>query len=192
MTIHTDKTKLAAAVVASLAVLTGSANAREVSSPAPNLEARVVELGQVQGLWAANCPIALGNPTAWAQGDDAEASALHHEGFATGARELLRSDAGDLGVSVALRFRSPAGAKADVDRRERLAGQEGYATNFAVPGAPSLRAYTVRAAGSTTVHVAFVRGTDEYGIAVQAGRTTDVKALERAVATAARREARHV
>ena len=190
MKTFTNTTKMAATMVASLAVLAGAANAREVVSPRPNLEARVMELGQVHGLWAANCPIALGNSTAWAQGDDAEASALHDEGFALGVRELLRSDSGDIGVSVALRFRSAAGALADLDRREQLAGRQGYAVDFAVPDAPSVRAYAVRTAGSTTVHAAFVRGTDEYGLAVEAARDADMKALERAVANAARREAR--
>lgn len=184
-----NTTKMAMATVGSLAVLTGPASAREVAMPGSSLEATVVQLGRVQGFWAANCPIALGSATAWAQGDGDESSALRHEGFAVGVREPLRSASGDTGVSVALRFRSAAGAKADLDRREQLAGRQGYPTNFAVPGAPSVRAYAVRTKHSITVHVAFVRGADEYGIAIET--SGDVKKIERAVATAARREARH-
>jgi hypothetical protein len=103
-------------------------------------------------------------------------------------RELLRSASGDMGVSVALRFRSASGAEADLNRREQLAGRDAYATNFAVPGSPAVHAYTVRAARSTTVHVAFTRGADEYALAVGA-KGTDVPTLQRALATAISRVA---
>ena len=141
------------------------------------------------GFWAVNCPLALGSATAWAQGDKAEATAIHNEGFAVGVRELLRSRSGDIGASVALKFRSAAGASADLYRREQLAGRAGYATSFAVPGSPSVRAYSVRAAGVTTVHVAFTRGTDEYAIVVQAANGTDIGPLQQALATAVSRVA---
>jgi hypothetical protein len=189
-----NKTKPVAAMVASAAALTGAATA--LTGPAtahgaaanPNLDVRVVALGHVRGFWAANCPLAFGNATAWAQGDDAEASALHREGFAVGVRELLRSNSGDSGVSVALRFRAASGAAADLKRRELEAGHEGYATSFAVPDAPSVHAYTVRAKGTATVHVAFTRGADEYAIAVET-TNGEVGALQHALAAAARREA---
>ena len=190
----TNKTKKATTIVVSLAALTGAAlahgaNAREVTPTDPSLEARVVQLGEVPGFWAANCPVALGSATAWAQGDNAEANAVHSEGFTVGVRELLRSRSGDIGASVALRFRSAAGARADLDRREQLAGRAGYATNFAVPGSPSVRAYSVRTAVVTTLHVAFTRGTDEYAIVVQAANGTDIGALQQTLATAVTRVA---
>ncbi len=189
-----NKTKTAATVVASVAALTGAAlasgaDAREVVATAPSLEARVVQLGEVPGFWAANCPLAFSTSTAWAQGDDSEATAVHSEGFAVGVRELLRSRSGDVGVSVALRFRSAAEASTDLDRREQLAGRGGYATNFAVPGSPSVRAYSVRTEGVTTVHVAFTRGTVEYAVAVRAAKSADIGALQQAVATAVKRVA---
>ena len=189
-----NKTKTAATVVASVAALTGAAlasgaDAREVVATAPSLEARVVQLGEVPGFWAANCPLAFSTSTAWAQGDDSEATAVHSEGFAVGVRELLRSRSGDVGVSVALRFRSAAEASTDLDRREQLAGRGGYATNFAVPGSPSIRAYSVRADGVTTVHAAFTRGTVEYAVAVRAAKSADIGALQQAVATAVKRVA---
>jgi hypothetical protein len=196
MKAFSKKRKMAATIVALLAVLTGTALARGASTReapgAPNLGVGVATLGQVQGFWTVDCPIAFGNASAWAQGNDVEASALRNEGFSIGVRELLRSDAGDTGVGVALRFRSPGGAEADLDRREQLAGHQGYAVNFAVPGSPPVRAYTVRTEDSTTVHVAFVRGTDEYAIAVEAAVGTDIDTLQRALATAIGREARHV
>jgi hypothetical protein len=196
MKAFSTKTKMAATIVALLAALTGAALAHGAGTRetpgAPDLRVRVVALGRVQGFWTADCPIVFGNATAWAQGNEVEASGLQSEGFASGVRELLRSDPGETGVAVALRFRSAAGAKADLDRREQLAGHQGYAVNFAVPGPPGVRAYTVRAKGSTTVHVAFARGTDEYAIAVEAVHGTDVDALQRALATAIGREARHV
>jgi hypothetical protein len=192
MNTFTTKTKMAATIVASLAALTGSALAhgastREVAANDPNVEVRVVRLGQVLGFWAVNCPIGVANAAAWTQGDSAEATTLQREGFTGGVRELLRSKSGDLGVSVALTFRSAAAAKADLDRREQLAGHAGYATNFAVPGSHSVRAYTVRASGSTTVRVAFTRGATEYGVAVAAAKGTDIGALQRALATAVAR-----
>ena len=191
MKTFTNKTKMAATVVASAAALTGAlaagANAREVVAIDPNLEVRVVQLGEVPGFWAADCPLAFGSATGWAQGDSAEATAVRSEGFAVGVRELLRSRSGDVGVSVAMRFRSEAGASNDLDRREQLAGREGYATNFAVPGSPSVRAYSVRTAGFTTVHVAFTHGTDEYAVAVRAAKSTDIGPLQQALATAVTR-----
>ena len=191
MKTFTNKTKMAATVVASVAALTGAlasgANAREVVAIDPNLEVRVVQLGEVPGFWAADCPLAFGSASAWAQGDSAEATAVRSEGFAVGVRELLRSRSGDVGVSVAMRFRSEAGASNDLDRREQLAGREGYATNFAVPGSPSVRAYSVRTAGFTTVHVAFTHGTDEYAVAVRAAKSTDIGPLQQALATAVTR-----
>lgn len=184
----TPKPKTAVAIVTSLVALTGAAlahgaNAREVSLPDPGLETNVVRLGEVPNFWAANCPIAVGTATAWAQGDNAEASALHSEGFTLGVRELLRSDSGDTGFSVALRFRRPTGANADLQRRERLAGHQGYATNFALFDSPSVRAYTVRTADSTTVDVGFTRGADEYELAIHASPGTDVNALQATVAS---------
>jgi hypothetical protein len=127
------------------------------------------------------------NASAWTQGDPTEASSLESEGFALGVRELLRSKSGDVGASFALRFRTAAGAKADLERRELLAGHAGYATNFAVPGVPSVRAYTVRKAGFATVRVAFTRGSDEYGVTIATGRGSDVGTLQRALAAAVAR-----
>ena len=193
MKAFSNKTKMAATMVASLAALSGATLAHGESTQevsAGGLQERVVRLGHVSGFWAANCPIQLSNATAWTQSDDTESADLDREGFAVGVRELLRSQSGDMGVSVALRFRSPAGATADLNRRERHAGRDGYATNFAVPGAPQVRAYTVRTDGSTTVHVAFTRGADEYAIAVEAADGTEIGGLQRALATAASREAR--
>jgi hypothetical protein len=189
MKTFTTKTKMAATIAVALGALAGAAlahgaPARDVSASDPKLVALVVRLGEVQGFWAANCPIGLGNATAWAQGDDGEAAALHGERFALGVRELLRSASGATGVSVALRFRSAAGAASDLERRELLAGDEGYATNFSVPGARSVRAYTVRTEAAVTVHVAFTRGTDEYAIAIAAAKGTDVDALQRSLAAA--------
>jgi hypothetical protein len=194
MNSFTTKTKMAATIVTSVAALTGAALAhgasvREVAGPDPNVTVRVAQLGQVPGFWGVNCPIGVANVTAWTQGDTAEASTLQSEGFVGGVRELLRSKSGDLGVSVALTFRSAAAAKADLDRREQLAGHAGYATNFAVPGSPSVHAYTVRASGSTTVRVAFSRGATEYGVAVAAAKRTDIGALQRALASTAARVA---
>jgi hypothetical protein len=194
MNTFTNKTKMAATVAASLAALSGAAlahgaNAREVAATDPNLAARVVQLGEVPGFWAANCPLALGSATAWAQGDNAEAAAVHSEGFAVGVRELLRSTLGELGASVALRFRSAGGASADLGRREQLARHTGDATSFAVPGSPSVRAYSVRTAGFTTVHVGFTRGTDEYAVVVKAAQGTDISTLQQALATAVARVA---
>ena len=196
MKAFSNKTKMAATIVALLAALTGAALAHGASTReapgTPDLLVRDVALGAVQGFWTVDCPIAFDNATAWGQGNDVEASALQSEGFATGVRELVRSAQGDTGVAVALRFRSAAGAKADLDRREQLAGRDGYAVNFAVPGSLPVRAYTVRTEGSTSVHVAFARGTDEYAIAVEAAHGTNVDALQRALATAIGREAQHV
>jgi hypothetical protein len=195
MNTFTTKTKMAATIVASLAALAGAAIAHGASASAvaatdPNVTVRVAQLGQVPGFWAVNCPIGVANAAAWTQGDSAEANTLQREGFARGVRELLRSKQGDTGVSVALTFRSSAAAKSDLDRREQLAGHAGYATNFAAPGSPSVRAYTVRASGSTTVRVAFTRGATEYGIAVAAAKGTDIGALQRALATSVARFAR--
>lgn len=192
MTSFTPKTKTVAATVAALAALAGAALAQGATpreTTDSSLETSVVRLGELPNFWADNCPIALDTATAWAQGDDGEAGALHDEGFKLGVRELLRSYGGDTGVSVALRFRSPSGASTDLNRREELAGHAGYAANFAVPGSPSVRAYTVRTAGSTTVHVAFTRGAVEYGLAVEAAPGTDINTLQRTLATAVRRVA---
>ncbi len=194
MTSFTRKSKVVAATVTSLVALTGtvlsqSANAREVVQPGPALEAQVVRLGHVPNFWAADCPITLDSATAWAQGDDAEAAALQREGFTLGVRELLRSGSGETGVSVALQFHHAAEASADLERREQLAGRQGYATNFALFASPSVRAYTVRTADTTTVHVGFTRGEVEYELAIDAGPNTDVNALQRTVATAVTRVA---
>jgi hypothetical protein len=194
MKTFTNTTKRAATVVASVVALAGAApasgaHAREVVAIDPNLEVRVVQLGELPGFWTVDCPLAFGSATAWAQGGNAEATAVHREGFAMGVRELLRSRKGDVGVSVALRFRSAAGASTDLDRREQLAGHTGYATSFAVPGSPSVRAYSVRTAGFTTVHVAFTRGTDEFAVAVRTAKRAEVGALQQALATAAGRVA---
>ena len=196
MKTFTPKTKLAA-TVASAAALAGAATAitgaaaAHGTGEAPALNMRVVALGHVHGFWSADCPIAFDNAAAWAQGDDAEASALHSEGFAVGTRELLRSNSGASGVSVALRFRSASGAAADLERRELQAGRQGYAMSFAVPGAPSVHAYTVRANGTSTVHVAFTRGADEYAVAVETTRGAEVGALEAALGAGIRPAARH-
>jgi hypothetical protein len=189
------KTKMAATIVTSLAALTGAAlahgaNGRDVSATDPNVEVRVVQLGRVPGFWPVDCPISVANAAAWAQGASGEADSLGSEGFVGGVRELLRSKSGDTGVSVALRFRSAAGAASDLDRREQAAGRAGYAANFAVPGAPSVRAYTVRTPGSTTVRVAFTRGADEYAVSVAAARSTSIGSLQRAIATTVARVAR--
>jgi hypothetical protein len=189
----TTRTKTAATIATSLVALSGAvlahgANARRPAS-GPNLQMRVVELGDVPGFWAVDCPIALADATAWAEGDGNEASALHDEGFAVGVREVLRSRSGDMGASVALRFRSAAGARADLNRRESAAGREGYATSFAVPGSPAVRAYTVRTSSGTTVRVAFSRGGDEYAIVVEAAPGTDIDSLQRALATTVTRVA---
>jgi hypothetical protein len=170
------------------AVVAHGANAVR-STNGPNLEVRVVQLGEVRGFWTVSCPIALVNPNAWAQGDSDEASALHHEGFAVGVREVLGSPSGDIGASVALRFSSPEGVRADLDRRDKAAAREGYATSFAVPGSPAVRGYTVRTSSTTTVRVAFARGADEYAIVVEAGPETDITALQRALATTVARVA---
>jgi hypothetical protein len=171
------------------AALAHGATAHEAVTTDPNLETRVVELGELPGFWAANCPIALSSATAWAQSDSTEATALQSEGFAAGVRELLRSSSGELGVSVGLQFRSASGARADLERREQLAGRDGYATSFPVPGAPSVRGYSVESAGSTTVHVAFSRGAEEYAVAVGAANGTNLGALERTLVTAVARDA---
>lgn len=189
MKAFTNKTKTAATIVASVAALAGAALAHgasghRVAANDPNVELRVVRLGEVAGFWAFNCPISVVGATGWTQGDGAEARTLEREGFALGVRELLRSTSGDMGVSFALRFRSAAGATADLERRERLAGREGYATSFAVPGSHSVRAYTVRTSGATTARVAFTRGSDEYGVAVTTARGTDIATLQRALAAA--------
>lgn len=189
----TTRTKTAATIATSLVALSGAvlahgANARRPAS-GPNLQMRVVELGDVPGFWAVDCPIALADATAWAEGDGNEASALHDEGFAVGVREVLRSRSGDMGASVALRFRSAAGARADLNRRESAAGREGYATSFAVPGSPAVRAYTVRTSSGTTVRVAFSRGADEYAVVVEAAPGTDIDSLQRALATTVTRVA---
>lgn len=194
MKVFTNKTKTALAVAASLAVLTGGAlthpaHARRLAPPDSTLQAQVVRLGEVPGFWAVDCPMLLDTPAAWAQGGGTEAAALRSEGFVFGVRELVRSGDGDIGVSVALRFRSAVGAAADLHRREMLAGRIGYATNFSAPGSPTVRAYTVRTAGSTTVHVAFTRTTDEYAVAIRAASSTDIGALQRALATAVTRVA---
>jgi hypothetical protein len=191
----TTKTKTAATIATFLVILSSAglahgANAREVVATDPNLVVRVVQLGEVQGFWAVNCPIALTNATAWAQGDINEATALHREGFAIGLREMLRSTTGAIGASVALRFRSAAGATADLDRREQLAGRAGYATNFAVAGSSAAHAYTVRTADATTVRVVFTRGADEYAIVAVAAKGADIGALQRALAGAVARVAR--
>lgn len=195
MNTFTTKTKTAVTIVISLialsaAVVAHSANAVR-STNDPNLEVRVVQLGEVRGFWTVSCPIALRNPTAWAQGDSEEASALHHEGFAVGFREVLRSRSGDIGASVALRFSSPGRARADLDRREKAAAREGYVTTFAVPGSPAVRGYTLRTWRATTVRVAFARGADEYAIVVEAAPETDITALQRALATTVARVAGH-
>jgi hypothetical protein len=194
MKTFTSKTKTTAVIVTVLAALAGAAlvhaaSAREVAATDPNFGMRVVRLGQVAGFWAVNCPITVADASAWAQGDGTEATTLHSEGFVAGVRELLRSKSGDAGASIALRFRSAAGATADLNRREQLAGRAGAATNFAVPGSTSVRAYTVRTSASTTVHVAFTRGADEYAIVVTAAEGTDTGALQRALATTAARVA---
>lgn len=189
MKAFSNKTKTAATIAVSLAALAGGALTHEASAGEPSandLRARVIQLGDVPGFWSADCPIVLQDAAAWAPGDGEEAAALHGEGFAIGVRELLRSTSGDLGVSVALRFRSPAGATADLNRRERLAGHE---TTFAVPGSTAVRVSTVRSAGSATVRVAFTRGIDEYAVAVEAAKGTKVGALQRALVTAVSRVA---
>jgi hypothetical protein len=194
MKTFTNKTKIAVTIVASAAALSGAALAQgasghKVAANDPNVELRVVRLGQVPGFWAVNCPIGIVSAEGWTQGDTSEASNLDGEGFAVGVRELLRSRSGDMGVSFVLRFRSAAGAKADLERRERIAGRLGYATNFAVPGSPSVHAYTLRTSGSTTVRVAFTRGSDEYGIAVAAAKGTDMRTLQQALAASVARVA---
>ena len=187
----TPKMTMAATIVTSLAALASvpPATARPGGAPDPNVTVRVAQLGQVRGLWAFNCPIGVANAAAWTQGDTAEATALQSEGFKRGVRELLRSKSGDTGVSVALTFGSAAAAKADLDRREQLAGHAGYAVNFAVPGTPSVHAYTVRASDATTARVAFIRGATEYAVAVAAAKSTDIGALQRALAATVSRVA---
>jgi hypothetical protein len=189
---HTTKmvtrTKIVATTAFTLAALTGAtltpgATAREVAPADASLVARVVQLGHVPGFWAADCPLTLDRATAWAQGDRAESTAVRSEGFAVGVREVLRSGSGDIGASVALRFGSAAGARADLDRREQRAGRSGYAMSFPIPGSLSVRGYSVRSAGVTTVHVAFTRGNDEYAIVVQAAKGTSISALEQTLAT---------
>jgi hypothetical protein len=189
-----NKTKIAATVAASVAALTGTAlasgaDARKIVVTDPHLETRVVQLGELPGFWSANCPLTFSSARGWAQGDPTEAAAVRSEGFAVGVRELLRSRSGDLGVSVALRFRSAAGARTDLDRREQLAARSGYAMNFAVLGSPAVRAYSVRAGGFTTVHVAFTRGIDEFAVAVRAAKSADIGTLQRALAPAVARAA---
>ena len=193
----TTKTKTAA-IASSLFVLTGAALAhaatnREVAATTTtaDLEAQVVQLGNLPGFWTADCPIGAASAAAWTAGDRAEASALRTEGFVTGLREPLRSKSGATGASLGLRFRSAAGATADLDRHERLAGRAGYATNFAVRGSLAARAYTVRTAGLTTVRVAYTRGDVEYAVQVQAPARADVGRLQRILAAAAARVAGH-
>jgi len=189
MKAFTQKKKTAATIAVSLAALTGGALTHEASAreaSANDLRVHVTQLGDVPGFWSADCPIVLENTAAWAPGDGPEAAALRGEGFAIGVRELLRSTSGDFGVSVALRFHSPAGAKADLSRRERLAG---HATTFPVPGSSAVHASTARSGGSTTVRVAFTRGTDEYAVAVEAAKDTNLGALQRALVTAVSRVA---
>jgi hypothetical protein len=186
MKAFSTKTKTAGTIVTVVVALTGAAlahgaNARRPASD-PNLQVRVARLGEVQGFWAVNCPIALTDATAWAEGDGSEASTLHHEGFRIGVREALRSRSGDIGDSVALRFRSAAGARADLERRESAAGHQGDATSFGVPGSPVVHAYTVRTPAVTTIRVAFTRGADEYAIVVEAAARARVAALQRALA----------
>ncbi len=184
MNTFTTKMTMAATIVASLAALASASPAtpRPAATPDPNVTVRVAQLGQVTGFWAVNCPIGVANAAAWTQGDTAEATALRSEGFRGGVRELLRSKSGDTGVSVALTFGSAAAARVDLDRREQLAGRAGYAVNFAVPGTPSVRAYTVRTAGLTTARAAFIRGATEYAVAVAAAKSTDIGALQLALA----------
>ena len=191
MNSSTSKTTMAATIVASLAALVSapSAAARQAAAPDTNIWMRVVQLGQVPGFWSFNCPIGVANAAAWTQGDAVEATALQSEGFRGGVRELLRSKSGDTGVSVALTFGSAADAQADLDRREQLAVHAGYAVNFAVPGSPSVRAYTVRGSGSTTARVAFIRGATEYAVAVAAAKSTDIDVLQRALAATVSRVA---
>jgi hypothetical protein len=161
-----------------------------VTTPAPaDLEVTVMKLGELPGFWSAACPIAEASAAVWAAGDSGEATALRNEGFLVGVRELLRARSGASGFSVALRFRSSAGAAADINRREQLAGRAGYATNFAVPGAYAARAYTIRSRGLTAVRVAFQRGADEYALEVDAHGRVDVGRLQRTVAATVARVA---
>jgi hypothetical protein len=192
MKAFTNKTKAAATIMVSLAAVTGTALAHQASArevPSSDLHARVVQLGEVRGFWSVDCPIAVRGAAAWAQSEGDEAAALDSEGFAIGVQEPLRSASGDVGVSVGLRFSSPAGATADLNRRKSLAGRGGSTTDFAVPGSRNVHAYVVRGAGSTTVHVAFTRGADEYALAVRTLEGANVPALERALATAVTRVA---
>jgi hypothetical protein len=194
MKTFTTKTRMAA-VSASLVALTGAAIApaathHESAGPSvPEVEAQVVRLGDVPGFWSYDCPLADANAASWAAGDRAEAAALAGEGFRLGVRELLRSQSGATGASVALRFGSAAAAAADLDRREREAGHAGDATNFAVPGPVAAHGDTVRTGGLTTVRVAYVRGPVEYAVQVRATGRVDVTRLQRVLAAAAVRAA---
>jgi hypothetical protein len=188
----TSTTKTGAAVTAIVLALSGAALAAAAPSHTPaaasltplDLDARVMQLGELPGFWSTACPIAETSAAAWAAGDSGEATALRAEGFVVGVRESVRASSGASGASVALRFRSAAGATADLDRREQLAGRAGYATNFAVPESDAVRAYTIRGRGLTTVRVAYQRGVDEYAVEVDAPARVDVSALQRKVAAA--------
>lgn len=196
MTSFTTRTRIAAAA-ASLSVLTGAALAHAATHGEPaaptvaELNAHVVRLGDLPGFWSYDCPLADTNTASWTGGDPAEAAALRSEGFAVGVRELLRSRYGATGASVAVRFGTAAGAAADLDRREQEAGHAGYATNFSVPGQLDARGYTVRTRGLTTVRVAYVRGTVESAVQVQAPGRVDVGRLQRLLAAAVARAAGH-
>jgi hypothetical protein len=194
MKAFTTKTKTIAATTISLAaLLTGSALAHSAirhntgSVDVVSLETHIVRSGDLPGFWSTECPIAETSAAMWAAGNHAEATALRAEGFVVGVREPLRSRSGATAASVALTFRSAAGATADLDRRERLAGHTGYATNFGAPELRAVRAYTVRTAVWTTVRVAYTRGSNEYAVEVKAAGRANAGALQRVVAAAARR-----
>jgi hypothetical protein len=193
MTSITPKTKALAATMTTLVALTGAALARGAVRVEPttdlSLGAPVVQLGAALGYWTNDCPLTLGSATAWAEGYTAESNALASEGFALGVREQFRSRWGNAASGLAIRFRTPAGAKADLERRELAAGQAGYATNFAVPGAPPVHAYTVHGGSWTSVNVGYTRGSDEYVFTIDAPRTADISSLQRTVATAITRVA---
>ncbi|HZO34131.1 MAG TPA: hypothetical protein VFB17_03540 [Gaiellaceae bacterium] len=194
MKTFTTRTKTAA-LATSLVALTGAALAsaaihREGASPdVAKVEAQVVRLGDVPGFWSYSCPLADTDAASWAAGDGPEAAVLTREGFTLGVREPLRSQSGATGASVALEFRTAAGATADLERRERDARHAGDARTFAVPGLLAARGDTVRIGGLTIVRVAYTRGSVEYAVEARASGRVDVTRLQRLLAATAARAA---
>jgi hypothetical protein len=175
----------AAAIAATAAALTTAALHTAIPSHAASASAssmatlpmteRVVGPRRLENFVPVAHPAVVSTPTAWAtttehmRAPSQETSRLHRLGFVSGIDEQLLglSPLKARGSSLVERFRSAAGARAELAYQYKHQTAGANVTSYRVVGIPGARSWIGRRHGTTAINVSFAVGSYYYRVGSQ-------------------------